>query len=49
MSTREIEKVVLETNKHNGRGGMTEPYPYTSRNIAENECIKFCRVYQREE
>ena len=49
MSTREIEKMVLRKSKHNRRGGMTEPYPYASRNIAEKECIKFCREDQREE
>ena len=35
MSTREIEKVVLKTNKHNRSRDMTEPYPCVSRNTAE--------------
>jgi hypothetical protein len=41
MSTREIEKVVLKTSQHNRRGGVTEPYPYASRDTVENECIKW--------
>ena len=45
MSTRKLERVALETSKHNRNGGMTEP-PY-SRNPVENECIKCCGVFQR--
>ena len=37
MSTREIEKMVLKTSKHNRSEGMTEPYPYASKNTAEKE------------
>ena len=34
MSTRELEKMVLETSKHNRSRGMIEPYLYASRNTS---------------
>ena len=38
----------LETNQNNRGRSVSRPYPYAGRDTAQDECIKFCGISERE-
>ena len=47
---RDFEKIMrVEASGNYRSGGMPRPYPYVSKHTAENQCVWFCRIFEREE